>query len=218
MQNQEGIILKMDRNKANKVIAKRKGKGSMKAKKVMSEFAVYLKSHNIYFETDSAEEEIPRITMVFKNCDMCPGRIMEGCIYFYDDCMEVRVYYSELGAQICRESEKRSEVYRLMNFLQAGLWPRVMDGMDGVLYSPQYLFCPRFYITEDNMYDITATILIPYVHYEIDALQTEDFITAALPDLMNNLSTPIFCLLMSKITVEEAITIIKTGVFGEKDD
>ena len=49
-----------------------------------------------------------------------------------------------------------------------------------------------FFITEDGKFDITATLLIPYSHYELDELQTEDFITAALPDLMNRLSEPNF--------------------------
>ena len=39
-----------------------------KSIKIMSEVVSYLKLHNLYFETDQMEG-IPRITMVFKNCD-----------------------------------------------------------------------------------------------------------------------------------------------------
>ncbi|MDD3023793.1 MAG: hypothetical protein PHE26_07845 [Syntrophomonadaceae bacterium] len=185
---------------------------SLKARKAMSDFSTYLKTHNIRFETDLAEGCTPRITMVFNNCEMCPGKITEGCIYFFDEYMEARVYYSELAAEMGRESENKSEVYRLMNYLQAQLWPRAMDGMGGMLYRSQCLFCPRFYITEDNMCDITATLLIPYTHYEMDVLETEDFITAALPDLLDSLSRPIFLLLVGEITVEDAISIVNSEV------
>ncbi|MCM1119296.1 MAG: hypothetical protein NC543_08050 [bacterium] len=186
----------------------------MKANRAMSDFSTYLKSHNIFFKTDIAEEEIPRITMVFKNCESCPGHITEGCIYFFDDEMEIRVYYSEDGSEICRNSNNMTDLYRLMNFLNARLWPRGMDGMGGVLYRSQCLFYPRFHVTEDGMKDITAKMIVPYTHYEMDKLETEDFITAALPDLLDSLSVPIFLLLLSKISVEEAISMIETRILG----
>ena len=68
---------------------------------MMSKITSYLKQHNLYFKTDLMEG-IPRITMFFKNCDRCPDYITEGCIWFYEDSMEVRVYYSKLGAEICQ--------------------------------------------------------------------------------------------------------------------
>lgn len=55
--------------------------------KIMFEIIEYLKSHEIYWEMDHMEG-IPRITMVFKNCDNCPNFITEGCIWFYEDSME----------------------------------------------------------------------------------------------------------------------------------
>ena len=189
-----------------------------KEMEMVSRVSKYLRRHNIYFESDITEDGISRITILFKNCETCPQDILEGCIYFYADCMEVRVYYSELGAQICEESDKRSELYRFLNFLHAGLWPRVMDGRCGELYKPQSLFSPRFFITEDGKFDITATLLIPYSHYELDELQTEDFITAALPDLMNRLSEPIFLILTGKITADEAIRIVKREIRSDAND
>ena len=39
--------------------------------KIMFEIIEYLKSHEIYWEMDHMEG-IPRITMVFKNCDTVP--------------------------------------------------------------------------------------------------------------------------------------------------
>lgn len=103
-----------------------------------------------------------------------------------------------------------------MNYINARLWVGVSDGMDGVLYQSQYLISPRFYITEDEMQDITATMLIPYTHFEMDVLELEDFITAALPSLLNSLSVPVFLLLEGRITVEEAIDMVGLEILGEK--
>lgn len=186
-----------------------------KSIKIMSEVTSYLKLHNLCFETEQIEG-IPRITMVFKNCDRCPDYITEGCIWFYEDFMEVRVYYSKLGAEICQKSKYLPELYRLMNYINARLWVGAPDGMDGALYQSQYLISPRFYITEDEMQDITATMLIPYTHFEMDVLELEDFITAALPSLLNSLSVPVFLLLEGRITVEEAIDMVGLEILREK--
>ena len=55
-----------------------------KSIKNMSEIISYLNLHNLYFKEDYSEG-IPRITMVFKNCDRCPDYITEGCIWFYEN-------------------------------------------------------------------------------------------------------------------------------------
>ena len=175
-----------------------------------SKITSYLKQHNLYFEADLMEG-IPRITMVFKNCDRCPDYITEGCIWFYEDFMEVRVYYSKLGAEICQKSKYLFELYRLLNYINARLWVSVSDGLEGALYQSQYLISPRFYVTEDEMQDITATMLIPYTHFELDILEMEDFITAALPGLLDDLSIPVFLLLEGRITAEEAIDMVRSS-------
>ena len=186
-----------------------------KSIKNMSEIISYLNLHNLYFKEDHSEG-IPRITMVFKNCDRCPDYITEGCIWFYENSMEVRVYYSKLGAEICQKSKYLPELYRLVNYINARLWVSVSDGLEGALYQSQYLTSPRFYVTEDEMQDITATMLIPYTHFELDRLEMEDFITAALPGLLDDLSTPVFLLLGGRITVEEAIDMVKLEFLGER--
>lgn len=185
------------------------------ALKVMSEISMYLKSHNIYFE-ECMEEDNPHITMAFKNCDRCPGHYSEGSIYFYEDCMEARVYYSEIGTKWCKESKHLSELYRLMNYLNAKVWPRVKDGMNGTLYKSEHLITPRFCVTEDGCQDITTIMAIPYSHFELDVLEIEDFITAALPDLLDSLSLSIFLLLLGEINIEEAISLVDTEIFGKE--
>lgn len=47
-------------------------------------------------------------------------------------------------------------------------------------------------------------------------LELEDFITAALPSLLNSLSVPVFLLLEGRITVEEAIDMVGLEILGEK--
>ena len=181
--------------------------------KVMSEISMYLISHNIYFE-ECREEDTPHITMAF-NCDRCPGHFTEGSIYFYEDCMEARVYYAEIGSKWCKESKNLSELYRLMNYLNAKIWPRVKDGMNGTLYRSEHLITPRFCVTEDGCQDITTIMAIPYSHFELDVLEIEDFITAALPDLLDSLSAPIFLLLLDEINIEEAISLVNTEILGK---
>ena len=184
------------------------------ALKVMSEISMYLKSHNIYFE-EYMEEDTPHITMAFKNCDRCPWYYSDGSIYFYEDCMEARVYYSEIGTKWCKESKHLSELYRLMNYLNAKVWPRVKDGMNGTLYKSEHSITPRFCVTEDGCQDITTIMAIPYSHFELDVLEIEDFITAALPDLLDSLSASIFLLLLGEINIEEAISLVDTEILGK---
>ena len=161
---------------------------------------------------------MPYITMLFKNCDRCPGKVAERCVYFYTDDFEARIYYSALGAEWCRKSEHKMELYRLLNLINARCWPYVTYGVDGEFYKLELLFYPRFYITEDDSYDITATMLIPYSHYKSNQLQTEDFITGVIPNLLDALSTPIFLLLLGEITVDEAIHVIQLDVLSNSED
>jgi hypothetical protein len=145
-------------------------------------------------------------------------KITEGSIYFYDDCLEARVYYSEVGTKWCKESKHLSELYRLMNYLNAKVWPRVKDGMNGTLYKSEHLITPRFCVTEDGCQDITTIMAIPYSHFELDVLEIEDFITAALPDLLDSLSASIFLSLLGEINVEEAISLVDTEILGRDSD
>lgn len=198
----------LDEFKERQKQKRRELRNMSQALKVKRDISTYLRSHNIYFETDEFEG-IPHITMMFKNCDRCPGHITKGSIYFYDDCMEARVYYSEVGTRICKESKNLSDLYRLMNFLNAKIWTRVQDGMNGTLYRSDHLITPRFCITEDGKLDITTIMAISYLHFKLDPLQIEDYITAALPSLLDSLSGPIFALLLGHITKEQAINIIE---------
>lgn len=56
---------------------------------------------------------------------------------------------------------------------------------------------------------------IPYSRFIMDALQIEDYITAALPNILDSLSASIFMLLDGRISVEDAIEMIESEVHGE---
>lgn len=98
-------------------------------------------------------------------------------------------------------------IMRLLNYINATLWMTYSDGANGLLYDSSILYTPRIFITEDN-FDITITTIINYDFYEIAPLETEDYITAYCPELLDKLSPAIFSLLTEKITLEQAMQYI----------
>ncbi len=182
---------------------------------VKSDIMTYLKRHFLEFHED-AYEDTDRITMVFRNCEQCPDKVAEGCIYLYQDFMEYRVYYSAAGAEWLANSIHQSEFFRLLNYINAKVWPCGNDGVDGALYKSTNLYTPHLYMTEDDRHDITMTGIIPYDFFEVAPLETEDFLTASLPELMNALSPAIFLLLLGEIDLSQAKGIVDRDVLGEE--
>lgn len=178
-------------------------------------FLDYLKTHSIQYKED-IDGGACRLSMLYEGYEKCPDKIIESCVWFYESVMEARIYFDHNTAEWCRESKHRSELMRLLNFCNARIWPCTVDGMNSGLYMPNYLHTPRFYITEDDSYDITMTNMIPYDFYEIAPLETEDFLTAACPNLLNDLSVPIFLVLLGKISAEQAISDVKKNILGEE--
>lgn len=174
----------------------------------------YLKQHFIEFYEDVCEGT-DRYTMIYKGYDNCPDKILESCIWFYKDSMEVRVYYSQNAAQLCKESKFIQDFLRLLNFINARVWSQSTDGIGGSLYKPCHLHTPRIYMTEDNYYDITLTTVINYDFYEVVPLETENYITACCPELLNKLSPAIFFLLKGEIDINQAILLIEKNILEE---
>ena len=189
----------------------------MDRKEAKHKFLSYLKERNIHFH-EHLDNGDTSIYMQLSGYDKCPDKVLECSIFFYDLCMEVRVYYNgNANTWIKERSEALSDMYRLINYINAMVWPFTHDGIGGALYEPHHLQTPRFYITEDGEYDFTATTIIDYDHYEMAPLETEDYCTAAIPELMNELSLPIFFLLMKEISVEGAISIIEREVLNREN-
>lgn len=168
----------------------------------------YLKSHFIHHIKDF--DDAPRITMTYQY-ENVPGNVIESSIWFWKETMEVRVYYSEIGATWCKESDHRDDLFRLLNYINARVFPRTSDGT-GTLYGTSELYTPRIYMTEDDCFDISLTTIIPYDFYELAQLETEDYITACCPELLSKLAFPIFGVLDGKLNVETAIEIIRKEV------
>ena len=101
-----------------------------------------------------------QITMGF-NAVYAPDHRIESCIWFYEDTMEARCYYSSLGAELCRKSRHIDALLRLLNFINARVFPSCR-GSGYMLYSPHILYTPRIYLTADGCFDITITTIIPY--------------------------------------------------------
>ena len=170
--------------------------------------STYLKSHFIYFETDF-DNGTPRFTMIFKNCNNCPDKILESCVYFYQDYMETKTYFTQNAASGCKEYQQNIPmIMRLLNYINATVWMGSSDGANSLLYNPSILYTPRIFVSEDECYDITITTVINYDFYELAPLETEDYITAYCPDLLDKLSLAIFPLLLGKITLHQAIQYI----------
>lgn len=72
-------------------------------------FTTYLKSHNIRHVKDF-ENGTVRYTMEYM-AENAPEKYVESCVWFYKDDAEVRVYYNQAGADICKASEHRNALY-----------------------------------------------------------------------------------------------------------
>lgn len=176
----------------------------------------YLKVHNIRFITD-IDSGVPRITILYTQCNLCPDRMLEGCIWCYKDSMEVRTYFNQTAANWCRTSSHIPELMRLLNFINARVWPSITDGMGNALYIPSCLYTSRIYLTEDDGYDITLTSMIPYDFYELAPLETEDYITGCCPSLLDELSPAIFGVLLGRLDTEQAIGYVRKNILHEVD-
>ena len=190
----------------------------MEKAKAKAKIITYLKSHFIKFSED-VYNGVERLTMIYRGCENSPGKVIESSICFFTDHMDCNVYYSisASNTELCRNGDHRSELMRLLNYINAVVWPVACDGMDGELYRPLQLYVPRIYMTEDDCNDITATVLVAYDFYEVVPLQTEDFLTACLPELMDKLSIPIFMLLLGMIDLECAMRLVNDNVLCEEN-
>lgn len=180
----------------------------MQKQKMLNHMINYLKSHNISFQQDFDNGGI-RLTMIFNGCENCPDRILESCIWFYSNDLEARTYYTKTASNLCKQSENLDSLMRLFNYINSKIWTCASDGLEGLLYKSVPLHTSRLYMTEDNYYDITLTTIVNYDFYELAPLETEDYLTAACPDLLNKLSLAIFGVLLGEsIDLKTAIQYI----------
>lgn len=176
----------------------------MKKVNVINNLREYLKRHNIYHETCFNNGTF-LLTMLFRNCPLSPNEIIESCIWFYDEVMEVRTYYSETASNWIRSNKNMDEnLLGLLNYINATVWMNCSDGVNGNLYKSSMLYCPRIYRTEDALQDITMTTIIPYDFFFFAEVETKDYITALCPEILDKLSPAIFGLVLGEINLKQS--------------
>lgn len=171
-------------------------------------FGLYLKRNHIRCQK-SIDLGVPQITMVF-DAENTPGGFVESCIWWYDDVAEVRTYYNESGMEICKESNYRNELMRLLNYINSQVF--LNCGENHGLYKSAMLYTPRIYMTEDGFYDIAITTIVKYDFMEVAQLETADYITIYCPEYLELLSPPIFSVLLGEISVKEAMEFIENNI------
>ena len=169
----------------------------------------YLETMDIWY-TMKIEGGVKSITMAFE-APNCPGSRTESCIRFFENCAEVRCYYSEAGSEIFKKSAHKYELFRLLNFINA----RVHLEQQDTFYEPHIFLEPRFCVTEDGGCDITAITMINYKNWDM-TIDTREYITGFCPSLLSLLAPFVFGVLEGKMTADEAIEGIKKDVLKEE--
>lgn len=77
-----------------------------------AKFVAYLKEHGIRYEEHLHNGDV-RIMMIFQKCEACPDKALEASIFFFETCMEARVYYTANTSSWIAKSKRVSELYRL---------------------------------------------------------------------------------------------------------
>lgn len=171
----------------------------------------YLNEHNIHYDLINDTGKLMDIrdlntVYISFHVEQAPDSIIECSVWFRKSGMEIRGYYSKNAAEWCSTHANRfPEVFAVINFINA----RVFLG--------NLLYTPRLYLTADNHPEFAITTIIPYDFFELAPLETLEYITIYYPELLGKLSSPLFMVLLEKITPEIAIYQIKHKLLGETD-
>ena len=174
-------------------------------------FIKYMKEHNIQVIMGE-DDGCTRYTMQYR-ADKAPDGCVESCIWWFADCAEVRVYFDATGSEICKNSEYRDELLKLLNFINARVFLSCGDAYG--LYEPHMLYTPRIYLTVDGCYDLTITTIIAYDFWEVAPIETLDYMSIYCPELLDKLTYPIFGVLGGILTAEEAIAYINDNIMTQ---
>ena len=137
-----------------------------------------------------------------------PDSKLECSIYFRETRIDALVYYSKGASLNISQQQDLSKLFRLINYINANLCPCPYDGMGGELYESNYMFNPVLYLTEDGHNDLTFYVNLDYDFFEVAPLEACDFITAAMPDLLDELAVPIFGALLGITEMENAFHMV----------
>lgn len=129
---------------------------------------------------------------------------VECSLFLFDECMEVRGYYSECIAKELQEHPHRiSELYEVLNFINARVW------FDGLYY-------PRAYMTVDGLCDVAINTIIPYEHFEMAPIETMEYITCYYPEWLEKMASALCGVSLGTFNALEAIMYIKHDILNEE--
>ncbi len=174
----------------------------MNKEQAKTKLRFYLRGRPYRYYADKVNG-VDRFTMTYKGYENSPDNSMEGSFYFYSECMEIHIYYSDSGSKLCRESTHKNSLMRLLNYINATLWSVGVNGHSNDMYKTTHCCSPRIYMAEDDTYDIVMTATIPYVFYEYTYF-VEDFFIVSITKLLDSLAPAIFQLLSGKKSLKEA--------------
>lgn len=129
---------------------------------------------------------------------------VECSVFLFEECMEVRGYYSECIAKELQEHPHRiSELYEVINFINARIW------FDGFYY-------PRAYITVDGLCDVAINTIIPYEHFGMAPIETMEYITCYYPEWLEKMAIALCGVSLGVFNSSTAIMSIKQNVLNEE--
>lgn len=129
---------------------------------------------------------------------------VECSVFLFEECMEVRGYYSECIAKELQEHPHRIyELYEVLNFINARIW------FDGFYY-------PRAYITVDGLCDVAINTIIPYEHFEMAPIETMEYITCYYPEWLEKMAIALCGVSLGVFNSSTAIRSIKQNVLNEE--
>lgn len=171
----------------------------------------YLKKYRIHYHmlNDSGKPVIDfnDLTLYIQfHVEEAPDQLAECSIWFYEDGLEVRAYYSENAANwVSEHKDHIPNVMEVINFVNA----RVFLG--------NLLYTPRLYLTADERPEFAITTIIPYRFFEVATLETLEYITCYYPEFLGKVSFPLFLTLVGEITPGMAIYHIETKMLNEEN-
>lgn len=174
-----------------------------------------LKSNGISYKIkDDPANEDTQITFSIEDCELCFDGAVEVALWFDDNELTCRAYYTSVAAAICKNSDHLPEFARLLNYINYRVHPAMADPVSGRVL---HLYNPRLYFTEDGNYDICYSFYLPYAFLGNITEETCSFITYCLPGLLNVLAPAIFPLLRGRISLNDSMRYIERTILGISD-
>lgn len=172
----------------------------MDKNEAMSTLTNYLRTYNInnkLINDQNRPVSVKDLNTVYMHFDVdsAPSKLVECCVWFHDDHIETRAYYTENAAGWCKKSNHIAELLEVINYINAQ-----------VFFSG--LFNPRLFLVPDDC-DIAVNTIIPYRLFEIAPVETCEHITGFFPEFLGKISAPIWLVVLGDLDAKSAISQIQ---------